>query len=59
MYSTANSQTIAHELGHGAFKLQHPFDEFTDYRQGTDSDNIMDYYDGDSLRKYQWDLIQN
>ncbi|CAA0159556.1 hypothetical protein TFA04_110001 [Tenacibaculum maritimum] len=50
--------TIAHELGHGGFGLQHPFDEFSNYNQGKDPKNIMDYQDGDLLRKYQWDLIQ-
>ncbi|GHT19911.1 hypothetical protein AGMMS4957_05280 [Bacteroidia bacterium] len=51
--------TIAHELGHGAFELKHPFQDATmpSYNRGKDTNNFMDYYDGDKIRKYQWDII--
>jgi hypothetical protein len=50
--------TIVHELGHGAFSLQHPFNQFSTYGEGgKDPDNFMDYRDGDKIRAYQWRLI--
>lgn len=53
----ANSflKTIAHELGHGAFNLKHTFSEHPLTPGSTD--NLMDYSDGTSLYKYQWDNI--
>lgn len=50
-------KTIAHELGHGAFNLRHPFQSFS-LPVGT-TDNLMDYSDGLALNKYQWDQIHN
>ncbi len=51
--------TMAHELGHGAFHLRHPFDEFA-VNEGT-TDNLMDNHPnkGKMLRKYQWDYIHH
>ncbi|WNB17087.1 fibronectin type III domain-containing protein [Marivirga arenosa] len=51
-------RTIAHELGHGAFRLQHPWEEYPTIAQSS-TDNLMDYGTGTKLRKYQWDLIHN
>ncbi|HYG04138.1 MAG TPA: fibronectin type III domain-containing protein [Chryseosolibacter sp.] len=51
-------RTIAHELGHGAFRLRHPFHEFT-VQQGQAGNNVMDYPIGTNLRKYQWDNIHD
>jgi len=52
------NRTIAHELGHGKFKLRHTFD--SDYggilKQGT-TDNLMDYGTGTHLAKWQWDFL--
>ncbi len=50
------THTAAHELGHGAFHLQHIFDRFPDLRPGA-TDNLMDYGQGRDLYKYQWDNI--
>lgn len=50
-------KTIAHELGHGAFNLKHPFSEHNLAAGATD--NVMDYSDGTALYKYQWDLIHS
>lgn len=52
--------TIAHEIGHGAFNLQHTFTEITGLNQGT-TDNLMDYNNntGAALYKYQWDHIHS
>ena len=55
--ATNLSQTIAHELGHGAFRLRHPFDEFG-LAKGT-TNNLMDYSEGTALYKYQWDNVHN
>ncbi len=52
------NRTIAHELGHGAFRLQHTWEEYPNIAQGS-SQNLMDYSTGTTLRKYQWDLIHN
>ena len=53
--------TVAHELGHAIFDLEHPFHESIivskGYVGGKDPDNFMDYQDGDKSRKYQWDQI--
>jgi hypothetical protein len=51
---------IAHELGHGTFRLYHTFSEKNDYLvpRGT-TDNLMDYNQGKELHKYQWDLVQD
>ena len=46
---------VAHELGHGAFKLEHTFDGIA---KGT-SNNLMDYSNQTHLTKSQWLNIQN
>jgi len=54
------ANTMAHELGHGAFVLYHPFSEKSPYyRPEGSTDNLMDYSDGTFLNKYQWDLIHD
>jgi uncharacterized protein YoxC len=50
--------TLAHEIGHGAFNLQHTFKEYPSLAQGS-TDNLMDYPNGLSLYKYQWDNIHD
>lgn len=52
-------KTIAHELGHGAYRLKHTFETYAENPElnGEPSANLMDYGDGTVLRKYQWDLI--
>ena len=56
----ALSHTIAHELGHGLFTLQHTFD---DEYGGTESQdqtrNLMDYATGKELAAFQWNVISN
>ncbi len=50
-------RTLAHELGHGAFGLRHPFQE-----HGLPEDeehNLMSYGEGKELFKYQWDLVHD
>jgi hypothetical protein len=51
-------KTIAHELGHGAFGLEHEFFLYPSISEG--DPNLMTWHPTDgSLRKYQWDWIQN
>ena len=54
------SQVIAHELGHGTFRLRHTFSPENKYQlsQGS-TDNLMDYNQGTYLNKYEWDLIHD
>jgi hypothetical protein len=61
-------KTIAHELGHLGFGLQHPFEEFyPNYANPQfgiltyDLENLMDYGVAPEykLRKYQWDQIHD
>ena len=53
--STPTATAIAHELGHGAFRLAHPLSEF-----GLPlPDNLMHNANGKQLRKYQWDFIHD
>ncbi|WMN06019.1 fibronectin type III domain-containing protein [Marivirga arenosa] len=44
---------LAHELGHGAFRLEHHANA------SGSTDNLMDYSEGSFLHKAQWDLIQD
>jgi hypothetical protein len=46
-------RTIAHEAGHGTFRLKHPY-EATDPRMNTDN-NLMAYSQSNRLYKAQWD----
>jgi len=54
-------RTMAHELGHGCFRLRHTFSTDNQFVQekGT-TDNLMDYADSSPtvLRKYQWDGVR-
>ncbi|MGM0582967.1 MAG: hypothetical protein ACQETL_19985 [Bacteroidota bacterium] len=53
-------RVIAHELGHGTFRLYHTFSEKNDYAvPRSTTDNLMDYNNGKALHKYQWDLVQD
>jgi hypothetical protein len=49
-------RTVAHELGHGTFKLRHTFDSEYRIAKAT-TDNLMDYSWGRDLVKHQWDAI--
>lgn len=59
-------RTIAHELGHGAFRLRHPFSTKCPYPQTKgQTNNLMDYVDAGkalqaiALHKYQWDEVHD
>ena len=52
--------TIAHELGHGLFTLQHTFDdEYGGRKSLGQTDNLMDYAAGKELAAFQWNVISN
>ncbi len=51
-------RTIAHEIAHGAFHLNHTFDSQYQIEQGT-TDNLLDYTVGTDLVKHQWDAIHD
>jgi hypothetical protein len=59
------TNTCGHELGHSAFKLQHPFQSpstpgvNSGYNKFDDPDNFMDYLDGHKAREYQWKFIRD
>ena len=52
------AKTIAHELGHGLFRLEHTFEAYPALSKGSTA-NLMDYGKGTRLHKYQWDLVHN
>lgn len=49
-------RSVAHEIGHGAYTLEHTFDPGIGIAQRT-TDNLMDYKGGIDLVKYQWDIV--
>lgn len=52
------AKTIAHEIGHGAYLLEHTYVTHPALQAGS-TDNLMDQGNGTSLFKYQWDIIHN
>jgi hypothetical protein len=55
----ALSRVIAHELGHGAFVLEHTYEAYESELPEGQTDNLMDKGSGTRLYKWQWDLIHN
>ena len=55
------ARTLAHELGHGLFTLQHSFDDEYGGKQSQDKTaNLMDYTVGATkLVAFQWNIISN
>jgi hypothetical protein len=55
IFNQTNSvRTLAHELGHGVFGLQHPF---TEYSTATTTDLLMDYGTGVLLSHNDWQVL--
>ncbi|WP_343617805.1 fibronectin type III domain-containing protein [Flavobacterium sp.] len=54
---TAKPKTPAHELGHGVFKLEHPFEQFKTPEKSTDF--LMDYSSGTVLNHLDWKQIND
>ena len=57
--TTSLVRTIAHEVGHGIFTLQHTFD--AEYGKGTKemTNNLLDYNEGTDLAAFQWNILAN
>jgi hypothetical protein len=54
------SRIVAHEVGHGAFRLYHTFSSENPYTESKgQTNNLMDYNNGIHLHKYQWDYIHD
>ncbi|MBS7233028.1 fibronectin type III domain-containing protein [Flavobacterium psychroterrae] len=51
------TKTPAHELGHGIFKLEHPFDTYKTSESSTDL--LMDYSSGTILNHQDWKQIND
>lgn len=52
--SSVNNRTIAHELGHGLWGLDHTFDS---YKIPDNSPHLMDYNNGVYLAHFEWSQI--
>lgn len=50
------SKTVAHEIAHGMFQLEHTFGDNYGLEKGI-TDNLMDYTNGTKLFKQQWDAM--
>lgn len=55
------AHTIAHELGHGAFRLRHTFSSEKFIASQGSTDNLMDYTTDHAtkLYKHQWDFVHD
>ncbi|MDF2455091.1 MAG: hypothetical protein K0R51_1084 [Cytophagaceae bacterium] len=57
---TSLVRTVAHELGHGAYHMEHSFHNiYLGSDSKTKTTNIMDYGTGLDLWKYQWDIVHD
>ena len=57
--SLSDARLVAHELGHGVYRLQHTFDYKHAEEDKYKTDNLMDYNQGDFLAHYQWRIMQD
>ena len=59
LFSGFDAHTVAHEVGHGIFNLQHIFnyDFSEDSKKGVLNNNLMNYPGGAHLIKFQWDAV--
>ena len=53
-----SARTIAHELGHGALKLEHPFKQFSTVTKGS-TIGLLDYANGTDFIYTDWKLIND
>ena len=61
IFNNTEAKTIAHELGHGAFRLRHTFSDEAFIADQGSTDNLMDYSGSEAtkLYKHQWDNVHN
>lgn len=57
VFNSASGKTPAHELGHGIFKLEHPFEAYKTSEKSTDF--LMDYSSGTVLNHQDWKQIND
>ena len=60
LFKGASANTVAHEIGHGLFHLDHPFaraNAANSFSRESLTDNLMHYHGGCNLAKLQWDAI--
>jgi len=58
--SAGLKRTVAHELGHGAYQLEHTFIAlYLGKNKKGSTTNLMDYSDGNELWKLQWDVVHD
>ena len=57
VFKTGLDKTPAHELGHGIFKLEHPFEVYKTSESSTDL--LMDYSSGTVLNHQDWKQIND
>jgi len=57
VFKEGSSKTSAHELGHGIFKLEHPFEAYKTSPSSTDL--LMDYGSGTVLNHQDWKQIND
>ena len=53
-----SARTIAHELGHGALKLEHPFKQFSGVTKGSTT-GLLDYANGTDFIYTDWKQIND
>lgn len=62
LFRGSTTTTVAHEIGHGLFHLDHPFaraNAANSFAKGALRDNLMEYGGGTRLAKLQWDAIHS
>ena len=53
-------RTMAHELGHGAYHMEHTFNSiYLGTASRGNTANLMDYSTGNELWKFQWDIVHS
>ncbi|GAA3746669.1 hypothetical protein GCM10022422_33870 [Flavobacterium ginsengisoli] len=57
VFKSADDKIAAHELGHGIFKLEHPFEQYKTVDSSTDF--LMDYSSGTVLNHLDWKQIND
>lgn len=57
VFNSADDKTPAHELGHGIFRLEHPFETYNTSESSTNL--LMDYGSGTVLNHLDWKQIND
>ncbi|GHV14873.1 hypothetical protein FACS1894169_04680 [Bacteroidia bacterium] len=57
IFQSPTSKTVAHEIGHGVFQLEHPWEKYKISESSTDL--LMDYSQGTNLFHLDWKQIND